>query len=225
MAHKVFVDFDGTIATHDVGHQILKVYGNEDVMRIDRSWIDGEISTRERAQGQFAHIDVSQCELERFIDAFHIESDFSEFVDWCASKEIEVEILSDGFDFYIDRMLRSAGLSDLPRRSNSLSFSNEKIVLSFPHEDEGNRMYGVCKDVYLRSAADHFDAIAFVGDSNSDIPAAAVADIVFAREGLVLAEYCKCNEIPVSEFSRFGDVSSVLQKEWFGDDLRVGQLP
>ncbi len=219
MARKVFVDFDGTIASHDVGNQILQVFGNEEVMRIDQLWINGDISTRERAEAQFAHIDVSEYELKRFVDSFHVEPDFIEFVDWCRSKDVELEILSDGFDFYIDRMLAAVGLTALPRRANSLAFEEDKIILRFPYENDGNRMFGVCKDVYLRSAANCYESIAFIGDSNSDIPAAPIADILFAREGLILARYCKLNEIPVFEFSRFVEVSTVLHAKWFDEGI------
>ena len=48
--------------------------------------------------------------------------------------------------------------------------------------------------------------IVFVGDGVSDLPAARQADVLFARRGLRLEEYCIENKIPYLPFDTFADI-------------------
>lgn len=53
--------------------------------------------------------------------------------------------------------------------------------------------------------------IIFIGDGVSDLTAAREADILFARKGLKLEEYCKLNQIPYIPFETFADVKKEVQ--------------
>lgn len=59
--------------------------------------------------------------------------------------------------------------------------------------------------------------IIFIGDGVSDLTAAREADILFARKGLKLEDYCKQNQIPYIPFETFGDVKkevrAILQED------------
>jgi hypothetical protein len=52
----------------------------------------------------------------------------------------------------------------------------------------------------------------FIGDGVSDLPAARQADVLFARRGLRLEEYCKENNIPYIPFDTFADIQRELEK-------------
>ena len=54
--------------------------------------------------------------------------------------------------------------------------------------------------------------IVFIGDGVSDLPAANQADVLFARRGLRLEEYCHENDIPYIPFDTFADIQSKLQE-------------
>ena len=54
--------------------------------------------------------------------------------------------------------------------------------------------------------------IVFIGDGVSDLPAAREADVLFARRGLRLEEYCIENKIPYLGFDTFADVKREVEK-------------
>lgn len=53
--------------------------------------------------------------------------------------------------------------------------------------------------------------IVFIGDGVSDLPAANQADVLFARRGLRLEEYCQENDIPYVPFDTFEDIKNKLE--------------
>jgi 2-hydroxy-3-keto-5-methylthiopentenyl-1-phosphate phosphatase len=53
--------------------------------------------------------------------------------------------------------------------------------------------------------------IIFIGDGVSDLTAAREADILFARKGLKLEEYCNHNQIPYIPFETFADIKKEVQ--------------
>lgn len=53
--------------------------------------------------------------------------------------------------------------------------------------------------------------IIFIGDGVSDLTAAREADILFARKGLKLEEYCIHNQIPYIPYETFADVKKEVQ--------------
>lgn len=54
--------------------------------------------------------------------------------------------------------------------------------------------------------------IVFIGDGVSDLPAAREADVLFARRGLHLEEYCQEHDIPYIPFDTFADIKKKLQE-------------
>lgn len=52
----------------------------------------------------------------------------------------------------------------------------------------------------------------FVGDGVSDLAAAREADVLFARRGLRLEEYCQENKIPHIPFDTFKDIQNEIVK-------------
>jgi len=54
--------------------------------------------------------------------------------------------------------------------------------------------------------------IVFIGDGVSDLPAARNADVLFARRGLRLEEYCVENKIPYTAFDTFADIQHEIAR-------------
>jgi hypothetical protein len=54
--------------------------------------------------------------------------------------------------------------------------------------------------------------IVFIGDGVSDLPAAREADVLFARKGLRLEEYCVENKIPYIAYETFADIEKEVKK-------------
>ena len=207
--------------TEDVGHQILVNFGDEEVIAVDDRWVAGEISTRERAEAQYARMNITEDELVEFVDGFTLDPFFGEFCRYCRAAEIEIEIVSDGFDFYIHRLLGRAGLGEIPVTCNRLEFVDGRIALDFPHEDEGDGKLGVAKDVLLKRAKEEFDEVAYAGDADSDKPAAGVADVLFAKKKKALAKYCDKEGIEYVPYTDFREIIEALTGMWNRIERRV----
>jgi hypothetical protein len=59
---------------------------------------------------------------------------------------------------------------------------------------------------------DTIPLIVFIGDGVSDLPAAREADVLFARRGLRLEEYCQENDILYIPYDTFADIKNKLQE-------------
>lgn len=66
--------------------------------------------------------------------------------------------------------------------------------------------------------------IVFIGDGVSDLPAAQHADVLFARRGLRLEEYCIENGIEYIPFDTFADIQRSVQDIMEEDELKTGGL-
>lgn len=64
--------------------------------------------------------------------------------------------------------------------------------------------------------------IIFIGDGVSDLTAAREADILFARKGLKLEEYCQLNQIPYTAFETFADIKKDVQAIIQEDQEKTG---
>lgn len=64
--------------------------------------------------------------------------------------------------------------------------------------------------------------IVFIGDGVSDLPAAREADVLFARRGLRLEEYCIENKIAYIGFDTFADIQKEVEKIVQEDQEKTG---
>lgn len=64
--------------------------------------------------------------------------------------------------------------------------------------------------------------IVFIGDGVSDLPAAREADVLFARRGLRLEEYCIENNIKYIPFDTFADIEKEVKNIMEEDERKTG---
>ena len=127
---KVFVDFDGTITLEDVGEAIFKKFGEtEKVKRIIEDLLSDKISSRQCWDELCDSVDnINKAELDEFIDLLDVDPTFIPFVKFCSENKIDMVVLSDGFDYYIDRLFNKAGLSGLKYYSNKLFVDGKEYL-------------------------------------------------------------------------------------------------
>lgn len=218
---KIFCDFDGTAAKNDVGSLLFQTFADgTQCFEIVKSWKKGSINSKECLIQECRLTKVTRQELEGFADVQELDLLFSEFVTFCETKKIEVEILSDGLDFYIERILKNYNLdSTVKFRSNHLVFLNEnKIATEFPYYEKGCGKCGNCKGYHVRQERNNGNSVIYVGDGYSDRCGAAEANIVFAKRDLL--KYCQDKQIPHFEFKDFRDVLNQLKKILTRDVMR-----
>ena len=204
---KIFVDFDGTISKTDVGEQFFLQFGNpETANEIINRWISKEINSKE---SWYLLCDTvkNHCysEFENFIDSIEIDNYFKKFVEFCRINEIEIYVVSDGFDYYINRILKNNGLEELVRFSNKLTIGVENnLVPSFPYSDEECLKCANCKRNHIINNSDDSDYTIFVGDGYSDTCPAQYCDFIFAKNSLL--KYCELNRVSYYPYKDFNEV-------------------
>ena len=169
-------------------------------------WIRREIPTSARARAQFDLVKPDLGAIHRLIDQRAVDPAFPALARGLQRAGAEVRIASDGFGFYISRMLAAAGLADLPVDSNSLDVRHGAIVLEFPQESAGCGHCGMCKALPVRRAKAQGRRAVYIGDGYSDRCAAPEADVVFAKDSL--AAHCRASGIPYHAFASLADVQA-----------------
>ena len=218
---KVFVDFDGTITLEDVGEAIFKKFGEtEKVKRIIEDLLSDKISSRQCWDELCDSVDnINKAELDEFIDLLDVDPTFIPFVKFCSENKIDMVVLSDGFDYYIDRLFNKAGLSGLKYYSNKL-FVDDKGILKaeYPYFDVDSPTSANCKKNHIINHSSDDEYTVYIGDGNSDKEAAQFCDFIFAKDGL--ARFCSMERISFYPFKNFTEVQNKLTELMLKKNLR-----
>lgn len=209
---KVFIDFDGTITQEDVGDGIFREFGSRKVVdEIIEDLLNDRISAKDCWIDLCNSVEnVSENKLNSFIDGIKIDPSFPAFIEFCRSNNIEHYILSDGFDYYISRILQRENLGEVKYYSNILMIKDNKLVPSFPYSDIEFPSSANCKRNHIinHSADDEFTV--FIGDGNSDKYTIGFCDFIFAKDDLL--KFCERQRITYYPFSSFSDVTAVMKQ-------------
>jgi 2,3-diketo-5-methylthio-1-phosphopentane phosphatase len=204
----VLTDFDGTITRTDVAEAILDEFAPETWREIEDLYRDRKIGTRESMARQFALVRAREEDLLRFVDRTAlIDETFRDFVAFCRSRGIVLEIVSEGLDFYVRHLLRKWEI-DIPVRTNHATFEEGRARIEYPWADATCTLCGTCKLLRLFQLRAVGYRTAYVGNGHSDLCPAIEADLVFAKAEL--AELCRAEDIDFIPFDRFADVQRSL---------------
>jgi 2-hydroxy-3-keto-5-methylthiopentenyl-1-phosphate phosphatase len=215
MAVKIFVDFDGTITTRDVGNTLFRQFGGEACDAMIAEYHQEKISAQELFRREAAAAGgVPQADLHALLDRQAIDPGFKEFVEFCRSRQIEFHVVSDGLDYYIARVLRAHGLDGISFVANVLSLvpagADGRMFLSldFPHGDSLCDRCACCKRNFMLTHAGDDDIIVYIGEGYSDQCPVQYADIVFAKDRL--QTFCQRENISYYLYASFHDVTERL---------------
>jgi len=209
---KIFIDFDGTITTTDVGENIfLKFANEEEVNKIIEDLLSEKISSKECWLSLCESVHhINKNELDNFIDEIKIDLGFKDFISFCKKNQLVHFILSDGFDYYIERILKRENLGDIKYYSNKLQIINNKLIPSFPHHDIDFPNSANCKRNHIINNSGDEEYTVFIGDGNSDKNTVHYCDFIFAKNDLL--KYCEKERISYFPFKNFNDVQQIMIK-------------
>lgn len=209
---KIFVDFDGTITKHDVGEAIFREFGStEKTDEIVVNLLNDKITARECWEQLLDTIPAIQKEiLNKFIDQMEIDETFKNFHKFCIENNIEMFVLSDGFDYYINRIFKNANLNHVKIFANTLAVNeNNQLVASFPYFDIDCQTSANCKRNHILNNSGDDDFTILIGDGNSDKYSAEFCDFIFAKNDLL--KYCEKKRITYFPFNNFDDIVTRLE--------------
>ncbi|MBS1797411.1 MAG: HAD-IB family phosphatase [Acidobacteria bacterium] len=211
----MFLDFDGTIAEEDVIDRILGEFADPRWLDVEDRWLRGAIGSRECLRRQFALVRAAPARLDAFLATLRLDEGLPFLLRVCADAGIPVHIVSDGFEYYIRRLLRAAAippelLEDVRVWANRLEpAGGDRWRTRFPYFAEPCRDgCATCKPGVMKFVNRHGAPGIFVGDGLSDRFAARAADVVFAKKKL--SAYCLENRIPQTAFAGLRQVAESL---------------
>jgi 2,3-diketo-5-methylthio-1-phosphopentane phosphatase len=218
----ILCDFDGTVASEDVGNLLFKTFSNGgDTERVVERWHRGEISSRECLEQEAEMARARRGDLDKFVLERRLDPYFKDFYDFAKKRGMEVVIVSDGLDYYIESMLVRNGLGEIDFVANHLEFEGDVLRIGFPHYDLLScEDCACCKTHHLFRYRDDGYFIIYVGDGLSDACPSSSADLVFAKGQL--KNFCRKSGIDHVEFTNFRDVErEVLQRLVLADEREV----
>lgn len=215
---KIFIDFDGTITKKDIGESIFRNFGDKiKVDAIINDLINDKISAKQSWIEFCRSIDkVNVTLLNDFIYMMDVDPGFHNMVKFCEGRNIQIIVLSDGFDYYIDMILKKENLSGLKYFSNHLIISPQsKLIPEFPYEDSKCRYSANCKKNHIINNSRDEDFTIYIGDGNSDKDTAQYCDLIFAKKSFL--KYCEKERITFFPYRTLDDVieklSPILMKK------------
>ncbi len=203
-------DFDGTISLDDVTDAMLERFARPGWREIEAEWEAGRIGSGECMKRQVALLDMSSAELDDFLAGVAIDPHFLAFVQAARGLGIALQVVSDGIDSAIHRVLALHGLDGLPVYANHLvQLDERRWRLTSPHAAATCvSACGTCKCELLASHTATSRKVLFVGDGRSDFCVAAKADFVLAKSRLI--DHCVHAGIAHAAFVHFEDALALM---------------
>ncbi|MDR3609759.1 MAG: MtnX-like HAD-IB family phosphatase [Ignavibacteriaceae bacterium] len=208
---KLFIDFDGTITREDVGESIFRNFGDRSkVDKIIEDLLSDRISAKQSWIDLCASVDkVDVNTLNEFIYKMEVDPGMYKLIQFCRDHDIQIIVLSDGFDYYIDMIFERENLTGLKYFSNHLEISSQnKLVPEFPFEDPNSRNTANCKKNHIITNSSDEDITMYIGDGNSDKDPALYCDFIFAKRSLL--KYCEKERVSYFPYKTFDDVIDIL---------------
>ncbi len=207
----VLCDFDGTVAQDDVGDLLFETFAAEEARDAVDDWMHGEISSRQCLEREVAAARCCPTTLKNFLSERRLDPYFKDFHDFAQKRGIEVVVLSDGLDYYIEQMLIRNGLGGIEFFANRLRIDGETLHVEFPWYDMLEcTECGCCKTHHLLRYKQDGYFIVYVGNGLSDRCPCEAADLVLAKGELL--EHCRAKNIGAVEFKNFRDVEREVLK-------------
>jgi len=205
------VDYDGTIALTDVSDTVMAEHvSHADWERIAAIYDAGQMGSRRLMEWEITLLRATEAELLATAAVQPHDPSFAPFVRRAAAAGIPVEVVSDGFGFFIGPALALLGLTDVPVVTARTTFDGRVGTVGWPN---GNPACGVCGTCKRQRVLDHQAAgrtVVFIGDGESDRYAAGYADVIFAKRALI--SICLARGWPYERWTEFADIHAWLNE-------------
>ncbi|KAH8593606.1 HAD-like domain-containing protein [Bisporella sp. PMI_857] len=215
-----FTDFDGTITTRDSNDYMIDNlgYGKEKRVQLNKGVLHGKSTFRDSFRDMLDSIPLPFDECKKIlVDNIVLDPYFKEFYDWSRANNVPVVVLSGGMEPIIKELLEHLvgdGTEHIQIVSNDVAPRDGKDIneqggwqIKF-HDDSH---FGHDKSVEIAPYHALPDAerpvMFYAGDGVSDLSAAKETDLLFAKKGHDLVDYCVRENVP---FTLFEDWSSIL---------------
>ncbi len=220
----ILVDYDGTIAQTDVSDALMADFVDAEWEARAAEYDAGLIGSRRLMEWEVPLIAAPEAELWAAAAAQPHDEGFAPFVDRARAAGIPVEVVSDGFGFFIAPALTALGVGDLPIVTATTTFPDgARPRIEFPNGHPRCFVCGTCKRNRVLAHQDAGRAVVFIGDGESDRYAAGYSDVVFAKRSLV--RLCLDYGWPFHRWTEFSEIDAWLAETIAAWQDDLGTLP
>ncbi|MBI2778032.1 MAG: haloacid dehalogenase-like hydrolase [Chloroflexi bacterium] len=205
----ILLDYDGTIALTDVSDTLMAEFVTAEWEAKAAEYDAGLSGSRRLMEWEVGLITAAPSALRDLAAAQPHDPGFAPLVRRAQAAGIPVEVVSDGFGFFIPGALADLGVGDVPVVSADTTFPpGERPRIAFPNGHPRCFVCGTCKRARVLAYQTSGRAVVFVGDGESDRYAAGYADVVFAKHALL--RLCAENGWPFRRWTDFAEVDAWL---------------
>jgi len=223
----LFCDFDGTISLDDVNELLFEVFGDSRTRRLEEKFRAGELDDRRVLVEKFSHLDLTEKELKEFVrEEVRLDPSFKQFLQLAEGLFREIVIVSGGFREYIEALFDREEIDFKGSiYANRLDFGGEGPSPRFLHQVDPNDCHqpfgvcGCCKWLIFQRRRTEGTRTVYIGDGLTDRCLAEEVDLLFAKEGELLAKYCDERGIPYRPFSDFRELVEFFSRHDLDSDL------
>lgn len=226
----------------DTGHILFNNFGCGSKRRqiLDQQIHNGERSFRDVSEEMWGSLNVLfEAGFEVMKQSLDIDCDFQTFHKFCISNDIPFNVISAGLKPVLRRVLdhflgeEESKHIDIVANDATISSDGSQWTPVWLHDcelghDKAKSINDFKDNARLQGADGSVPLVVFIGDGVSDLPAAREADVLFARRGLRLEEYCIENGLSYIPYDTFADIQSEVIKLAEKDEAKteeVKQLP
>lgn len=210
----------------DTGHILFDAHGCGTKRRevLDEQIKTGERSFRDVSEEMWGSLNVPFDDgFEVMEKSLEIDPDFQTFHKWCLANNVPFNVISAGLKpilrKVLDTFLGEEASSHIEIVANEAEINEDGTAWKpiWRHDtelghDKAISMTEARQEAELTCEDGTVPLIVFIGDGVSDLPAAREADVLFARRGLRLEEYCVENKIKYIPFDTFADIQKKLEE-------------
>ena len=168
----------------------------------------GLIGSRRLMTLEMSMVDADPAALLATAAAQPHDPGFVPFVRRAQAAGIPVEVVSDGFGFFIRPALERLGVGGAAGGHGADDIPGRRAAIDYPNGNPDCLVCGTCKRdrVLAHQAAGR--AVVFIGDGESDRYAAGYSDVVFAKRSLV--RICVEAGWPFQRWTEFAEIDAWL---------------
>ncbi len=164
----ILVDYDGTIAQTDVSDTVMAEYVSGGWEAEVAAYDAGLLGSRRLMTLEMAMVDSDPADLFATAAAQPHDAGFVPFAERAVAAGIPVEIVSDGFGFFIEPALAALGVPDLPVVTARTTFEGRRAVIDYPNGNPRCLVCGTCKRDRVLAHRAAGRRVVFIGDGESD---------------------------------------------------------
>src|SRR5215475_1758214 len=210
---KIFVsDYDGTITNNDIYSLLAERYVPAGTPDYFAQYVEGRITHFDAVAAYFAFMPTEEQQVEELLDASEADPDLGVSAVLLQRAGWELLVVSAGSSWYVERVLRRAGVAATVHSHPGRLENGRGLVLERPDPSSPyhSASVGVDKSAIVRHALRVADTVAFAGDGPPDLQPALLVPpgLRFARG--FLAEALRARGEAFQPFSRWSEIAREL---------------